>query len=118
MTRDLKVSLPAGEVAAFNIQYWRRQLKGTEKIFLTDPIIFRVPFDYRKIIMGFRKDAKRFGEGNLVLLRICFCDDINLVTARNFLLTLADQFIPVAASFSREEFAEDLGDLVVRVVKE
>ncbi|MBI2024363.1 hypothetical protein HYT00_03190 [Candidatus Giovannonibacteria bacterium] len=122
MIQDLRVSMPANEEIRKKIEGWKKEVsEGADAVSIGNPFYFCTFRDYQAVFRQFRKEGTGNGR-SLTLLRVRFepKDESfripNLVSARQFLLTLAENHIPVAASFPDSEFENNLSDLVVKVI--
>ncbi|OGF51555.1 hypothetical protein A3I27_01640 [Candidatus Giovannonibacteria bacterium RIFCSPLOWO2_02_FULL_43_11b] len=125
MANDLKIALPAEDDVIRRIQYWKFQIKqhqekDPEFVWRMHPFAFgnfTTQWDYRFIFKQYRSQVDQFDGHKLVLFPVLFEPKDNLVTARQFLLTLAKEQIPVVAKFPDKEFANNLCDLVVHEIE-
>ena len=109
--------LPAGEHTINTIEGWKDEVR-TKRIWYVNPLEFKSfgsDWDYRGVFKIYRHETNQFYEdpNTLVVLRIHFKSEANLINARQFLLTLVEKRIPVAARFPNDEFRANLLDLVV-----
>lgn len=117
MIQDLKVSMPLDEKCRKIMDEWKKAA-SENKAAIGEPFYFCSFRGYQSVFRQFRKEKK----DGFCLFQVRFeprdenSRQPNLVSAREFLLTLVEKQIPVAASFPNSEFEQNLCDLVVQKI--
>ena len=116
MAQNLRVSMPVTRYAEEKNTNWRRLVENepSRTRDSTHYVEFDRLFNYKSIFDYYWFEDSR--SDKLTLLRVIFPEKSNLVSARQFLSTLADECIAVAAKFPNDEFKENLSDLVAKII--